>query len=365
MHVKRPKAYAREQHTIGALKATMLPRLAGAGELAFGDWLVSDITTDTVERFRELRSRRRTVRYAGEQVDRQVGGIVTANRNLSFLRGVFNWAIRIGLVERTPFKRGTETVVKLTHELKRTRRLEAGEAERLLDACSQSQNPALRATVEAAIETGCRLGELLSLQWHQIRSTPKPHLFLPAQKTKTKKDRRIPISTRLQAILDMRRTDPNGEDQPATAYVFGNAIGQKNGSIKTAWDRACQRADITDLHFHDLRREAGSRWLDGGVPLQTVRDWLGHSNVSQTSTYLASTSEGEFEAMRRFEAFQKEIAFPCIGGRDNAPRTAANGTDAGQETPINIEENRSDNDPGLPVAQEVAGSIPVAHPIPH
>ena len=29
------------------------------------------------------------------------------------------------------------------------------------------------------------------------------------------------------------------------------------------------------LHFHDVRRECGSRWLEGGVPLHVVRDWLG------------------------------------------------------------------------------------------
>jgi hypothetical protein len=53
-----------------------------------------------------------------------------------------------------------------------------------------------------------------------------------------------------------------------------------------------------------LRREAGSRWLEGGVPLQTVRDWLGHSNISQTSTYLESTLKGQHEAMRRYEEHQ-------------------------------------------------------------
>ena len=56
-----------------------------------------------------------------------------------------------------------------------------------------------------------------------------------------------------------------------------------------------------DLHFHDLRREAGSRWLEGGVPLHTIRDWLGHTNIAQTSTYLAGTIQTEHDAMRKFE----------------------------------------------------------------
>jgi hypothetical protein len=32
-----------------------------------------------------------------------------------------------------------------------------------------------------------------------------------------------------------------------------------------------------------------------------IRDWLGHSNIAQTSTYLGSTIQGQHDAMRRFE----------------------------------------------------------------
>ena len=57
-----------------------------------------------------------------------------------------------------------------------------------------------------------------------------------------------------------------------------------------------------NLHFHDLRREAGSRWMDAGTPLATIQRWLGHDNISQTSTYLGGTTSGDYEAMRVFEA---------------------------------------------------------------
>jgi integrase len=106
---------------------------------------------------------------------------------------------------------------------------------------------------------------------------------------------------RLKMILNMRRNDPSGEHMPPNAYVFGNEIGQRITSIKTAWGAARRRAAIRDLHFHDLRRGAGSGWLEGGVPLQMIRDWLGHSNIAQTSTYLGSTIQGQHDAMRRFE----------------------------------------------------------------
>jgi len=41
--------------------------------------------------------------------------------------------------------------------------------------------------------------------------------------------------------------------------------------------------------------------MDAGVPLATIQRWLGHHNISQTSTYLAASGEGDADAMRAFE----------------------------------------------------------------
>ena len=159
-----------------------------------------------------------------------------------------------------------------------------------------------------------RQGELLSLQWKQVRSNPA-EIFIPADKAKQRKDRWIPISSRLQAILEMRRLGPDGKPQPSSAFVFGSPVGDQAQSLYWDWKKAVLKANgypplprtyslqyrSVDLRFHDLRREAGSRWLEGGVPLHVVRDWLGHANISQTSTYLAGTSSGGEDYMRKFE----------------------------------------------------------------
>jgi integrase len=59
---------------------------------------------------------------------------------------------------------------------------------------------------------------------------------------------------------------------------------------------------IVDLHFHDLRHEAGCRWLEAGWPIHHVQEMLGHTNLSQTSTYLHANEMGLQESMRRFDA---------------------------------------------------------------
>jgi integrase len=319
--LERPRSLENVNYQVGAIVATVLELPTGEPR-AFGEWHVADVGTGALEKFRAARRTRTMITATdqdGQQRARRKGGVLTTNRDLALLRAMFNWGIRLDYVQGTPFKKSTETVVKLTKESARRRRLEGDEAERLLKACDPlllnpktkvpqliQPPPRLRPLVEAAIESGCRVGELLSLQWWQVKDLDgvNRRLDLPASKTKTKRDRVVPISSRLKAILDMRRHDPAGKALPPHAYTFGNELGERVKSIKTAWRLTCRRAKIENLRFHDLRREAGSRWIDAGVPLQTVREWLGHTNISQTDTYLDSTVRGQHEAMRRFEEAQ-------------------------------------------------------------
>jgi len=90
-------------------------------------------------------------------------------------------------------------------------------------------------------------------------------LMLPATLTKTSQSRAIPITTRLEALLSMRRHDPAGEEFPPTARVFGDELGNPVGSIKKAWRTATRKAGISNLRFHDLRREAASTLLERGL----------------------------------------------------------------------------------------------------
>lgn len=230
------------------------------------------------------------------------GGEVGLNRLLARLRHVFSWAIQQGYVTATPFKLNGVTVVKLESkaESSRQRRLQPGEEERLL----QQAGPHLRAVIIAALSTGCRLGELLGLRWSDIRRDAEGApiaLDLAAGRTKTNRGRVIPVGSKLRAILEMRQTGPDGLPLPATAYVFGNEVGEPVHSIRAAWSATCAAAGITDLHAHDLRREFACRLLESAASLHDVRDFLGHSNITTTSTYLASSPVRLEKALARME----------------------------------------------------------------
>lgn len=229
-------------------------------------------------------------------------GEVGINRLLARLRHVFSWAIAEGYVQETPFKRQGVTVIRLAHQAEtvRDRRLQLGEESKLLEHATAD----FRALIVAALSTGCRLGELLSLQWSQVRcdeAGAAVALALPAGRTKTNQARVIPVGARLRAVLELRRHAPDGQPHPLSAYVFGNACGEPTKTIRAAWERTCRLAGVQSLHFHDLRREFACRLLESSADLHDVRDFLGHANITTTSTYLASTPARLAKALARLD----------------------------------------------------------------
>jgi integrase len=187
----------------------------------------------------------------------------------------------------TPFVRigGGRSAIKKKAEDNRSPRLLDGEEAGLLKA-TKDANPHLNDCIVAALETGMRKDEILSLQWKQVRWLQN-ELHLPG--SKTKKPQQIPISPTLREVLTRRQTGTTKGPNPQTFtfgqdhYVFGNEAGGRVKNVKTAWETAVLRAHgVTpgrtcgklsaenraklaeiDLNFHDLRHEAGSSKPDG------------------------------------------------------------------------------------------------------
>jgi len=319
---------------ITAITRTSLPH--GGGARLFGQWPASEVDEAALWAYRTAREVKTVILKAdGTPTKRAAGGAVTVNRDVQLLRRAFNWALAAmpADVKVSPFKAGKPPRGLVTRELPRSRRLQGDEAERLLAAAGAS----LRPLVEAALETGCRLGELLGLQWRDVdlvrvdaEGRARPQLVLPAAKTKTKKDRHVPISSRLKPILEMRRNDPDGNEHEPDAHVFGHVTGERQTTIKTAWRLALKRAKIAELHFHDLRREAASRWLDAGIRLNAVSKLLGHSTTEQTATYLACLLGAEHDAIAAYDEHRERRLQDSASGAGTGVGTGAHGSTIGE-----------------------------------
>jgi integrase len=268
-----------------------------------------------------VRAWRRAEQAAGHVPVGLKGGEAGTNRLLSRLRHVFSWAVAEGYLTETPFRRGPVAVLKLDAraEAPRTRRLDAAD-----HAVMQHADPHLRAVLVAALTTGCRIGELLSLQWAQVRydehDAPR-WLDLPATKTKQHEAHALPIGPRLRAELAMRRHAPDGTLHAPDRYVFGNEVGERVATVRRQWEDAVLCAhghpptrirgklspesraayQAINLHVHDLRREFACTLLESGAAVHDVQAFLGHANITTTSRYLRSTPVRLEQALTRLE----------------------------------------------------------------
>ena len=167
----------------------------------------------------------------------------------------------------------------------RDRRLEEGEEERLLQACKQSSNHWFLPLVQVAIETGMRRGELLSLTWDNVH-LDKNWVHLPM--TKNGESRDVPLSPKAKGILGSLPRDISGKVFPI--HFEG---------LKSLWRRAMKRADLRDLHFHDLRHEATSRFFELGLNVVEVAAITGHKDLKMLQRYTHLRAEDLARKLQR------------------------------------------------------------------
>ena len=230
---------------------------------AFGDRKLSEIAYLDLETYRNRRKAIPT-RIGRPRTD------ATVNREMTTLKHMLNKAVEWGMLETSPFKKGSRLMLKENNH--RLRFLSESEIEALLRECASH----LRPIVETALLTGMRRGELLSLQWEQIRNG-----FIYLTETKSGKARQIPINERLAGVLRGVRQD----NQLKSPYVFCDFQGRRLGDFKRSFASACRRAGIEAFRFHDLRHTFASQLVMNGISLKAVQELLGHADIKMTMRY--------------------------------------------------------------------------------
>ena len=238
---------SREVHTLSLLKKH------------FGSYSLAQLKPSIIKEFRDARLA-------------EGRAPATVNRNLSLLSAVVRTAMTEWdiFIPYNPVLR----VPKLKGEKARDRRLVGDEAERLLKAAKDSDNPEIYALICLAIETAMRLGELLDLDWDNIHLDQR-YAYLPM--TKNGSDRKVPLSR--GAIAFLEEIGWRGK----TGKVFRR--WKKSGHIKKTWGNVCKAAGIGGLRFHDLRHEAASRMAERGMDILKISAVTGHKSLQMLKRY--------------------------------------------------------------------------------
>ncbi|TCT21173.1 tyrosine-type recombinase/integrase [Thiobaca trueperi] len=204
----------------------------------------------------------------------------TVNRELCVLSSAINYARREwewDIPNPVPGR-------KLRTPEGRIRWITREESKRLLDEASREpQAPHLVDFIRLAINTGCRKGELLGLEWKRI-DLRAGLIHLEADHTKTLKRRSVPINADAREAI-LSRAQFRMRHCPASPWVFCHEDGSRVLDVKRSFTTARKRAGIEDFRVHDLRHTCAAWLVSAGVPLTAVRDLLGHTTVKMTERY--------------------------------------------------------------------------------
>jgi integrase len=269
----------------------------------FRTWFSEPLTAITIERLESWKSRRLN---SGCKP-------TTLLRDLFTLSSVLSRAVKLGHLKENPIRRvdkprfdrrprvrfldGAEET-RLRDAL-RARDTEMGSARESANAWRQKRDrdllpplprfgDHLTAAVLLSMNTGLRRGELLKLHWTSIDLDGRL-LTVEGANAKSRQTRHVPLNDEAMGVLKNWREQATGASR-----VFDVSTG-----FKTAWSHVLKHAQITGFRWHDLRHHFASRLVQRGVPLNTVRDLLGHSSVAMSLRYAHLAPDQRREAVAR------------------------------------------------------------------
>jgi len=221
-------------------------------------------------------------------VERAGERLVSANRELTFIKQVFRQAVDWGEIVRNP----AALVKKSREPQNRLRVLTDDEASRLLEAAGSR----LAAFLRVLMTTAMRPHEGFALHWPHdgwdtekglkvsIVCLEKRMIFIPAGLSKNHKDRVVPLSPELVALFE------------SLPKLTGDKVFPWVQTPK-CFREAVIRAKLRDVTLYTMKHTAASRMIRAGIDIVTVSELIGHSDLKQTMRYCHSSMETKQEAV--------------------------------------------------------------------
>jgi integrase len=228
-----------------------------------GNVEVAALTTDQLQRW-----------LADLAKDGRRASRATANRILNVLKAALNRAWRVGKIPSNDAWRRVEPFENVGSA--RLRFLTVTEAQRLVNAC----DPDFKRLVRAALQTGCRYGELCRLE---VADFDPDNGTLTIRQSKSGKSRHVVLTDEGAALFAQWTTGRAGHE---TMLLKATGEPWTKGAQTQLMRGACTYARITPpISFHSLRHTWASLSIMGGMPLPVVSANLGHADGRMVSKH--------------------------------------------------------------------------------
>jgi integrase len=204
------------------------------------------------------------------------------NIHFRALKASFNTALRWGLISSNPF------ILCKPFSLPNNEPVSLTVAEFSI-LLPKIRDEYVREIVVFAINTGARLGEILSLRWDAVDLENRQIIIRSTDtfKTKTGKNRTIPLTKDAFTVILNRRKLHRCD------LVFHKNRRQHLGNTIThKFKLAVRAAGLSEaIHFHSLRHSCASLLMQSGASITAVKELLGHSSIATTQIYTHNTTD--------------------------------------------------------------------------
>lgn len=260
----------------------------------FGKYSLAAITPSLVAEFRDKRLGGDGRKDKKGNPDPRPRSNNTVRLELALLGHIFTKAIKewgLGLVVNP-----VTAITRPEPGEGRNRRLTQNEEGKLLDAVRAYSNPMLSWIVEIGLATGMRSGEITSLRRSQVDLSKR---IVRLHETKNGTTRTVPLNKNATAVF---REALNNPIRPIDVdLIFFGEPGRtgKRGQYQfnPAWSKIKKNLGLSDLRFHDLRHEAVSRLVEGGLSDQKVAAISGHRSMQMLKRYTHLRAEDLVEEL--------------------------------------------------------------------
>ncbi len=244
--------------------------------------------------------------------------VASVNKDIRTLKGIFNLAIE----PRGYLAEGTNPFVKIKQRIIAAKPPKYVSVEEFNEVFKTSKNLWWKAFLALAYTSAGRRDELLNLTWSDVDFENQNVSFSPKQASelilawepKDHESRVIPIPPETIQLL----ANLQAESNEGSSYVFIKTDRLKHilkrrakgtwqpdneliNNLSRSLEVVCRKAKVEYFTPHDLRRSCITNWAKK-LPIQTIQQLAGHSNMATTQKYYLSVQDSDLKAARELQS---------------------------------------------------------------
>lgn len=239
--------------------------------------MIDAVTTDDIRLWMALRARRDGVTKTTQDNERRV------------LNSFFNWAVENDLILRSPMR----TIKKVRQDKQVRKPFSDVEIEKLRYAAQGDVR--LTAMLEVMLSTGVRVSELVGMDQAQLDGD---EIVVYG---KGGKERVVYLNARAQVAAAMyEQSRPQDDCEPALFAAEQRPYKRLSiSAVESEVRELGKRAGVHDVHPHRFRRTAATTALNRGMPIDQVRQMLGHEQIATTLIYAQQSQQALKQAHKK------------------------------------------------------------------